>query len=129
MKLSKNFSSSEFECPCMACSDKRALGNEMVNPVSDLISKLQTARDILGHSIIITSGVRCKAHNNDPDVGGSEFSSHLGGLAADIKCEHSRQRWDLVDALKEAGFTRIGPKKTFVHCDVDPNKPTDVLWL
>ena len=129
MKLSDNFDSREFECPCMACSDKRALGVELPVPVNELITRLQTARELLGAPISINSGVRCKAHNADPKVGGLDTSSHLGGFAADIKCETSAHRWLLMDALKKAGFKRIGPKKRFVHTDVDPNKPEEVLWL
>jgi hypothetical protein len=35
----------------------------------------------------------------------------------------------LVCALFDAGFGRIGIAKTFIHVDVDPDKPFDVMWV
>ena len=76
--LSRSFSSWEFRCKC-------GCGYEKVDPA--LVSLLQTIRDSLGESILVTSGVRCSSHNaNVP--GASKRSFHVprdnGGMAADI---------------------------------------------
>ena len=96
-----------------------------------LVVHLQMAHDFLQkHSvIIINSGFRCEKHNKDPKVGGSDTSSHLIGLAADIKCEYSTYRFHLLNALLKAGFKRIGIGKTFIHVDLDEAKPQSVIWL
>jgi len=52
--LSKNFSSLEVMCPCGCGANKIS---------SVLIEKLQKVRNIIGTSIIITSGVRCEFYN------------------------------------------------------------------
>jgi len=77
--------------------------------------------------IIITSGYRCEAHNKE--VGGKGTSSHLKGLAADIKCDDSGFRFPLVGALLKAGFKRIGMGKDFIHIDLDPDKPKNMIWV
>ena len=69
--LSKNFSRSEFSCPCC--------GTDTID--AELIRILQDVRDKFG-PIKINSGVRCVEHNKS--VGGSENSQHLKGRAADI---------------------------------------------
>jgi hypothetical protein len=51
-------------------------------------------------------------------------------MAADIACDNSRDRFELIKALIEAGFKRIGVRKDFIHVDVDfPDKPGRVMWL
>ena len=63
-------------------------------------------------------------------VGGSEKSSHLVGnaTAVDIACDNSRYRQKLLAAMMPV-FDRVGIAKTFIHCDVDPNKTAEVVWL
>lgn len=95
--------------------------------VPDFRDKLNHAREIAGVPFVLNSAFRCSAHN--AEVGGSETSSHLAGLAVDIKCSDSRTRWIVIDALKQAGFNRIGVGKTFIHVDDDLTKPQGVVWL
>lgn len=111
------FKEEEFACPCCAGAD--------MNP--ELIEMLNEARLFFGEPIVITSGRRCASHNNR--VGGSKTSSHLNGTAVDISCAGSGKRMKLVCALFDAGFGRIGIAKTFIHVDVDPDKPFDVMWV
>ena len=126
-KLSANFRVREFICPCC--------GKEGIT--DDVVFHLQMAHDLLpAHSvIIITSGYRCLKHNRSPEVGSDDASSHPKGYAADIKCTTSRYRFQLLKALIEAGFTRIGirinkerPEKSFIHADCDPDKDPEVIW-
>jgi len=118
--LSASFLAREFICPCC--------GVEGIK--EELVFRLQKAHDFLpkGSVMIINSGFRCEKHNRDPKVGGSETSSHLKGVAVDIKCEFSSYRFYLFNALLQAGFKRIGPKKNFIHVDLDGSKDQNVIW-
>ena len=69
--LSKNFSRSEFACPCC--------GQVEVDPL--LVATLQRIRDRAG-PVVVTSGYRCPVHNEA--VGGVRNSQHIYGRAADI---------------------------------------------
>jgi len=119
-KLAANFTAREFICPCC--------GEEGVRDA--LVFLLQMAHDALPEDrvMVITSAYRCKKHNSDPKVGGSSTSSHLKGLAVDIKCETSNFRYLLIKALLEVGFKRIGIGKNFIHVDHDGNKDQNVIW-
>ena len=119
-KLSENFIAREFICPC--CKEEGVR--------DELVIHLQLAHNFLpNHSvIIINSAFRCEKHNKDPKVGGSDTSSHLVGLAADIKCEYSTYRYHLLSALLQAGFKRIGIGEKFIHVDLDETKPQKVIW-
>lgn len=117
MKLTKNFNSSEFYCKCGEC-----LHGEIDR---GLVDKLQLVRDGLGESMTITSGWRCPAYNTI--VGGSQFSSHLTGKAADIYCPSSAYRYDILNLLIHH-FTRIGIASDFLHVDVDEEKAQNVMW-
>ncbi len=115
-KLSDNFSRDEFACPC--CGEDRI--------DRTLIQKLQELRISYGRPIVVTSGVRCPKHNEE--VNGEKFSSHLYGFAVDIACTDSSQRWELV-SLAMRRFRRVGVYSGWVHLDVDPTKPQDVMWV
>jgi len=91
------------------------------------LAKLDNARVIADMPFIINSAWRSPKHNKE--VGGKPNSSHLKGLAVDIKIENSRQRFIVLQALIAAGFTRIGIAKTFIHVDGDNEKDPRVTWL
>lgn len=96
------------------------------NMKKDFLTKLDKARAIADVPFKITSGYRSKETNKR--VGGVSTSSHLKGLAADISCKDSSTRQKIVNALIQAGFTRIGIADTFIHCDTDKDK-NDAIWL
>ena len=93
----------------------------------EFLRMLDAARDVAQIPFIINSGFRTEAHNRA--VNGSEGSSHLRGWAADVRATTSTQRWIIIAACLQAGFTRIGVADTFVHVDCDPAKAENVMWL
>ncbi len=114
----KYFTYEEFDSP-----DVQGSGQMMSK---DLILILDNVRAELGKPIDINSGYRTPAHNEK--VGGVETSSHLKGLAVDIACNKSQDRFDLINCLLDVGFSRIGVAKTFIHADIDPDKSIGVMW-
>ncbi len=120
MRLTKNFTDDEFRCPCCG-------GLNDTGAFRQFVYKLQVARNYAGIPFIITSGYRCPKHNKA--VGGSPGSSHILGIAADIRVRSSAERFKIVEGLMIAGFTRIGIAASFVHVDIDTDKPNCVMWL
>ena len=99
-----------------------------------MIEKLQHVRDILGKSMTITSEVRCESFNKS--INDSLVSSHMPdadgmGLAVDIACINSIDRYELVEVAQKF-FKRIGiageHSGNFIHLDVDKAKAQEVLW-
>lgn len=76
-------------------------------------------------------GYRTKAYNRNlcmRNPNASPTSSHLKGLAADIACQDSRERYLILSALLAVGLNRVGIARTFIHVDDDPAKPEDLCW-
>lgn len=97
----------------------------------DFLEQLDIAREIAGIPFRITSGYRIEADIERLEKAGykvSKQSSHLKGLAVDIACGNSSERYIIIDSLLKAGFHRIGIAKTFIHVDDDPDKPANVIW-
>ena len=127
--LTKNFSRSEFACPCC--------GLDTIDP--DLVDILQHSRDAVGLPYPINSGCRCQKHNRD--VGGVASSAHTpkdGGLchAADIGCTDSHDMylkgWDLIRRFGRIEFGRKvvnGQIRLWIHVDNDRTLPQGVLIL
>jgi len=114
----KYFKLKEFDSP-----DKPGSGSNMSE---EILHMLDVARKIYGKPMRITSGFRTKDHNTK--VGGVEFSSHLKGLAVDIACSSSTDRFEMIKTLLEVGFKRIGVASTFIHVDIDKDKSQNVIW-
>ena len=116
MKLNY-FDIEEFSCSC-------GCGKNNIN--EEFTKLLDNARSRAGVPFVINSGVRCSKHNLA--IGGSPTSSHKLGLAADIRAEDSMTRFKIVEALLKVGIKRIGIYPTFVHADVDYEKPQCMMW-
>jgi len=119
----KYFKLEEFESP-----DEPGTGC-MMDP--EFLELLDEARDYAGIPFVITSGFRSVNYNRElieQGLRASKNSSHLIGLAADIRTRNSSERWIILDALLEVGITRIGIGRGFIHCDVDPFKENHVIW-
>lgn len=114
----QHFTSKEFDSPDLTGSGERMQW--------EFLAMLEDARSFAETPFKINSGYRTKEHNKK--VGGSKTSSHLEGVAVDISCNDSVSRLNILTGLVEAGFTRIGIAKTFIHVDLDIDKP-DAIWL
>jgi len=96
------------------------------NMKKDFLLKLDKARELANIPFIINSGWRSRETNER--VGGKPNSSHLAGVAADIKCLNSSSREVIIRSCILAGFTRIGIAKNFIHVDSDITKDS-AIWL
>lgn len=111
-KLSTNFRVKEF-----ACTD----GSDPIFIDSDLVNVLQKIRTHFGKSVTITSAYRTPTKNKA--CGGSTFSQHLYGKAADIKISGVSPKSVAAYAetlLKNKGG--IGIYSAFTHIDVRATK-------
>ena len=106
-KLSTNFRVREF-----ACND----GTDPIFIDSDLVAVLQKIRDHFGKPVTITSAYRTPPHNSRE--GGTTYSQHLYGKAADIKISGvtPKKVADYAETLLPEGG--IGIYNTFTHIDV-----------
>ena len=89
------------------------------------LSRLDEARDYAGIPFIINSAYRSPNH---PLSVKNPTSSHIKGLAVDIKATDNETRFKIVEALISVGFTRIGIADTFVHVDLDFDKRQNIIW-
>ena len=115
--MTKNYFTAKEEA-CKCCGQGRL--------VADFREKLNKARELADVPFFLTSAFRCEKHNRE--VGGTETSSHLAGLAVDIKCTDAWTRFKIIHALISVGFQRIGIGHTFIHVDDDLTKPQGVIW-
>ena len=70
MKLTNNFSKSEFDC-----KSGEDMPNDVLENVKQLAVQLQAIRDYVGKPIRINSAYRSKAHNKA--IGGVKTSQHI----------------------------------------------------
>ena len=128
-RLTKNFHEDEFYCKCQACQDaSNGIGDSTrvyVKLDFGFVHMLQKARNIAGIPFVFNSAYRCHAHNKA--VGSRADSAHPKGSAVDIKNSGYKERFIIVAALIEAGFTRIKIYQNHIHADIDPSKPSPYL--
>lgn len=114
-KLSSNFKVREF-----ACMD----GSDPIFIDSELVDILQKIRNHFGQPVTISSAYRTPGRNKA--VGGTTYSQHLYGKAADIKVKGVSPK--TVAAYAEKLLPKkggIGTYSTFVHVDV---RTTRARW-
>ena len=107
VKLSTNFKVKEF-----ACKD----GSDPIFIDSELVEILQKIRNHFKKPVTITSAYRTPPHNSRE--GGTTYSQHLYGKAADIKIAGvtPKKVADYAETLLDNGG--IGIYNTFTHIDV-----------
>jgi uncharacterized protein YcbK (DUF882 family) len=116
MKLTCNFSLSEFECNC-GCEMPEAVKLNII----ELAENLQVLRDVLNVPIKLTNAYRCESKNKS--VNGSKNSQHLVGKAADLQVSGMAPKdvADVVSELMENGLLKmggLGRYETFTHVDI-----------
>ncbi len=89
------------------------------------IRRLDKARELAGIPFHISSGYR---DDNHPETLKNPTSSHAKGYAVDIFV-NDETRDIIQQALRDAGFTRIGLANTFIHADDDPSKTQYATWF
>jgi uncharacterized protein YcbK (DUF882 family) len=120
MRLTKNFSLSEFDC-----NDGTEIPSELLTNVLELAENLQVLRDFVGVPIKINSSYRSLSHN--AKIGGSKNSQHLFAKAADIVVESKspEQVANIIKVLISEGKMKqggISAYKTFTHYDIRGHK-------
>lgn len=95
----------------------------VVANIISLAGYLQSIRDIFGYPIIVNSGYRSPEVNIA--VGGSKYSNHMYGIAADITCckTHFPELCEFLIGDKQAGFLKeliIYKDKNFIHLSIFP---------
>jgi uncharacterized protein YcbK (DUF882 family) len=106
MKLTANFTRSEFACKCGCGFDDVDLR---------LVKMLQQVREFFDAPVTVTSGCRCPSHNQAE--GGSPRSQHLHGRAADFRVRNVSPGvvYEYCVQLDPGG---LGYYATFTHIDV-----------
>ena len=74
------FARSEFKCQCGG----RYCNGYPAEPAEETVRMADEIRRRAGVPLKVNSGVRCKQHNADPNVGGVWNSLHLTGQAVDL---------------------------------------------
>ena len=95
------------------------------NMNKDFLFVLDEAREFAGIPFVINSAYRSPNH---PLSVKNPTSSHIKGLAVDIKATDNETRFKIVEALISVGFTRIGIADTFIHVDLDFDKRQNIIW-
>ena len=106
------FTRAEFRCPCSRC------GGFPVEPEEKLVRLADQVREQFGAPVIVSSGVRCQAHN-DELPGSAKNSYHLRGKAMDF-CVRGVPGATLLAYVKQLPVHyayQIG-NSDFVHMDV-----------
>ena len=120
MKLTCNFSMSEFECNC-GCK----MPEDVKSNIIELADNLQVLRDFLNMPIKITNAFRCESKNKS--VNGVKNSQHLFGKAADLQVFQlsPNEVADAVSELMEKNLFKmggLGRYNSFTHVDIRGNK-------
>lgn len=116
MRITENFSLSEFDC-----KDGSELPSALLHNILELADNLQVLRDYLGVPVKINSAYRSLEHNRK--IRGATNSQHLLGKAADIVVKFKTPD-EVANAIKylisEGKMKQGGLKayKTFTHYDI-----------
>lgn len=109
----RHFTREEFRC---RCGGKYCDGFP-AEPSEKLLRLADRVREHFGAAAVVSSGVRCAAHN--ANVGGAEGSRHLTGSAMDFRVA-GKTAPEVLDFVKTRPETRYAYAidGTYVHMDV-----------
>jgi uncharacterized protein YcbK (DUF882 family) len=116
LQLSPHFHSKEFTCHC---ANKECVQQKVSKK---LVEKLEAVRVSSGLSITVTSGYRCRAHQQSLKESGLQtaagISTHELGHAADIRAINLK----VLQYEVSKQFLAIGVASTFLHVDLRDDK-------
>lgn len=120
MKQSRYFSEQEFR-KCDPPCDRESMEQDFLDVMDDIRRKARIP-------LVINCAYRSREY--DKKKGRTGNSAHTQGLAVDIRCNASENRFKIVKAALECGITRIGIGKTFIHIDMGERVglPANVIW-
>lgn len=118
MITARHFKESEFRRCVPACS--------LQDMNQWTMDRLDAVRAMAGIPLVLNSAFRSKEW--EKKQGRTGTSAHCEGRAVDIRCNTSRNRWLIVRAAIQAGFTRIGIGKTYIHLDDSLTHEDCVIW-
>lgn len=118
MITAKYFSEAEFAKCAPSCS--------LQDMEQGTMDRLDEVRRLAGIPLVLNSAYRSVEHEKKQGRAGT--SAHTLGRAVDIRCNDSANRYKIVKAALEAGFTRIGIGKTYIHLDDSTTHPQGVIW-
>ncbi len=104
----------------------------------EFVAKLDQARHLAGIPFTITSGFRTVSENESLVASGAApHSSHLQGLAVDLRVQNDYEIYRILSSGMAVGITRYGiytdadNKPTHVHLDVskDDAHVPEVIWI
>ena len=116
MKLTKNFSKSEFES-----KDGAVMPFEVFENIKELARNLQVIREFVGSPLKLTNAYRSLEHNRN--VGSSDTSQHPKGKAGDIQSKELTplELYNIIIDLISVGEIKeggVGLYNSFVHYDI-----------
>lgn len=120
-RLSEHFTVAELACRCCGACDLDA----------DFLARLEGLRLAYGRLMLVTSGYRCPAHNQEVSSSGAE-GPHTEGRAVDVAVAGPAAR-ELIRLALEHDFRGLGLRqhgrwaKRFVHLDTVP-RPVPLIW-
>ena len=100
---------------------------EVVGLGFEFVAMLDRARGLAGTPFVITSGLRTLQQNQQTPNAVSD-SAHLVGLAVDLACSGSQERYQIIKSLMAVGLCRLGIYSAHVHVDCDTTKPQNCNW-
>ena len=108
-----HFAMAEYQCDCTGYCDGWP---SVMAP--ELLEKIEALRCSFGRPVIITSGVRCAARNEE--VGGVSWSFHKRGCAADLYCPGVGVG-DLAAGAKDCGLNVLPYNSSgYIHVEIMP---------
>ena len=116
--MSKYFKDAEFRRCTPACS--------IEDMDKDFLALMDEVREEAGIPLVVNSAYRSRAWEKLQGRNGN--SSHTRGVAVDIRCTTSQNRWKILRAAFKCGIRRIGVARNFIHLDNDPTLPQRVVW-
>lgn len=118
MITAKYFKEAEFKRCTPSCSLQDMDQGFMIT--------LDALRAQAGIPLVITSAYRSVAY--EKKKGRSGNSAHTRGVAVDIRCNSSSNRFKITKAAMDLKIRRIGFGNGFIHIDTDTSLSQDVAW-